>query len=107
VYENKAYRDHLGNLVAADPRTVTTSTNFRTGTFDFEIPAAVSHFSVDIVPQELQTLAAYTPIGWSCRAGADTKSIIPIPISGSSFQGFTVDVKANEAVSCILTVSAA
>ena len=105
VYENPEYRDDTGTPIPADARRVTTSTNFRTGTFDFEISAETQFFSVDIVPSELQTLEDYTPVGWSCRAGADAKTgLTPIPIDGSPFEGFTVDVAANEAVSCILEV---
>ena len=84
---------------------MTTSAIFPTGTFDFEIPAGTNHFSVDVVPQELQTLNGFTPVGWSCRAGSTDLPITSIPIDGSDFSGFTVDVSANEAVSCILEVT--
>jgi hypothetical protein len=105
IYENPGYRDDDGNPISAEARRVTTSTNFRTGTFDFEISSGSEYFSVDIVPSELQTLDDYTFAGWSCRAGADTKTHVPIEIDGSTFEGFTVDVKANEAVSCVLEVT--
>lgn len=105
VFENSSYRDDEGNLVTADARRVTTSRNFRTGTFDFEISGESDFFSVDVVPSELQTLGEYTAVGWSCRSGATPKTLTSIPISGSSFDGFTVNVLANEAVSCILEVS--
>ena len=105
IFENPAYRDDSGNPISAEARRVTTSTNFRTGTFDFEISSGSEYFSVDIVPSELQTLDGYGFAGWSCRAGADPKTTVPIPISGSSFEGFTVDVRANEAVSCVLSVT--
>ena len=105
IYENPGYRDDNGNPISAEARRVTTSTNFRTGTFDFEISSGSEYFSVDIVPSELQTLGDYAFAGWSCRAGADSKTHVPIPIAGSTFEGFTVDVKANEAVSCVLEVT--
>lgn len=105
VYENLEYRDDTGAVVDAEARRVTTSSAFRTGTFDFEIPSGVDYFSVDVVPQELQTLSSYNFVGWSCRAGADAKSTTSIAIPDSSWEGFTVDVNANEAVSCILEVS--
>lgn len=105
VYENRQYRDDAGQIVSDVPRVVTTSANFKTGTFDFDIPASTDFFSVDIVPQELQTLTGFTFEGWSCRAGGNAKSLTSIGITDSDFEGFTVDVAANEAVSCILTVS--
>lgn len=105
VFENSSYRDESGDPVVAEARRVTTSNNFRTGTFDFEISGGSDYFSVDIVPSELQTLGDYTAVGWSCRAGATPKTLTSIPISDSSFDGFTVDVYANEAVSCILEVT--
>ncbi len=105
VYENVEYRDESGTPIEADARRVTTSSNFRTGTFDFEIPGGSGSFSVDVVPQELQTLNGYLPSGWTCRVGGVEKTITDIPIDGSFFSGFTIDIAANEAASCILTVT--
>jgi hypothetical protein len=105
VYENSEYRDDTGAVVSTEPRVVTTSSSFRTGTFDFDIPPSTDYFSVDVVPQGLETLTGYAFGGWSCRAGGAPKGITPIPITDSTFQGFTVDVAANAAVSCILTVT--
>jgi prepilin-type N-terminal cleavage/methylation domain-containing protein len=106
VYENAAYRDNAGNPVPADPRRVTTSKNFRTGTFDFDIPASTAFFTVDVVPQNLATVTGYTPVGWSCRVGGAVKPVrATIPIAESAYTGISVDVKPNEAVSCILEVS--
>lgn len=107
VYENVEYRDDTGTLVDAEARRVTTSAFFRTGTFDFEIPSSSAYFSVDVVPQELETLSSFTPVGWSCRVGASSKAVAPIliPPVGNTWEGFTVDIYANEAVSCILEVS--
>ena len=104
VYENSEYRTDDGTPVDAESRVVTTSATFRTGTFDFDIPASTDYYSVDIVPQELQTLEDYDFVDWSCRAGATSKSTTSINIDGSTFEGVTVDIGANEAVSCILTV---
>ncbi len=105
VYENVEYRDSSGTPIEADARRVTTSTSFRTGTFDFEIPGGSGSFSVDVVPQELQTLNGYLPSGWTCRVAGVEKTITDIPIDGSFFSGFTIDIAANEAASCILTVT--
>ncbi len=105
VYENVEYRDDAGTPVEAEARRVTTSAIFRTGTFDFEIPSTSSYFTVDVIPQELETLSGFTPVGWSCRAGASSKTITSIPIDGSPWEGFGVDIYANEAVSCVLEVA--
>ena len=106
VYENPGYRDQAGNPIDADARRVTTSQNFRTGTFDFEISAGSNHFEVDIVPSELQTLAGYTMDSWSCRNGGDPKNIENvIAIDGNpTFTGIEVHVRANEAISCTMKV---
>lgn len=107
VYENADYRDDTGVSLGAEPRRVTTSTNFRTGTFDFEISDSSDFFEVDIVPSELQTLGSYNFVGWTCRSGATDKTgdMTTIPIDGSSFEGFALNVLPNEAVSCVMEVS--
>ena len=46
---------------------MTTSAIFRTGTFDFEIPSSSTHFEVDVVPQELETLSGYNFVDWTCN----------------------------------------
>jgi prepilin-type N-terminal cleavage/methylation domain-containing protein len=106
VYENSEFRDDDGVVIGSEVRRVTTSSTFKTGTFDFEIPSDTEYFDVDIVPQELQTQAGYTPVGWSCRAGADARvpeAVIDVP--DSAYDGITVRVRPNEAVSCILEVT--
>lgn len=106
VYENSAYFDASGTQIEADPRRVTTSVQFKTGTFDFEISDATPYFDVDIVPSALETLTGYTFQGWSCKAGPDTKTLDTIDLGpDTDFEGFQVDVKPNEAVSCVLSVS--
>jgi hypothetical protein len=104
-YENPQYRDDTGAVVTADSRRVSTSAAFRTGTFDFEIPSSVSHYSVDVMPQEWEQLTQLTPLGWSCRVGTTPRATTSIPIDGSAWTGITVDVYPNEAVSCIVTVA--
>ncbi|MFK7916972.1 MAG: hypothetical protein AB8G14_02750 [Ilumatobacter sp.] len=115
IYENTAFRDDAGTVIDSPTRRVTTSDSFKTGTFDFDISDGTEYYDVDVVPQELQTLAAYEPVGWSCRSGADSRTTTAIPIptvedDGSAgtadFEGITVRVRPNEAVSCILTVTA-
>ncbi len=108
VYENSEYRDDTGAVVPADTRRVSTSATFRTGTFDFEIPSSSAFFMVDVVPQELETLTGFTFQGWSCKAGGVAKTgsdIDSIDVVDSDYEGVTVSVYPNEAVSCIMTVS--
>lgn len=107
IYENPDYRDDTGTSLNAEARRVTTSSTFQTGTFDFEISDSSAFFSVDVVPSELQTLDSYNFVGWTCRAGATDKTagMTTIPIDGSAYEGFAIDVYANEAVSCIMEVS--
>ncbi len=99
VYENSETRD-ASNTPTGDPtRTVTTSSLYRTGTFDFEIAGALP-YHVDVIPQSLQTLEGFNPVGgaggsgWTCRAGSTdlTGSVTVQAIPASSFFKFTVDV---------------
>ena len=111
VYENPEFRDQAsGTVVSTEARTVTTSQLFRTGTFDFDIPGGATYL-VDLVPQSLGTLDDYLPDtaagpgGWTCRAGAITKTPVLIPITDSIWSGITVPVGPNEAVSCTLSMT--
>jgi hypothetical protein len=104
-FENPTYRNDAGVLVEARARTVTTSANFRTGTFDFDLSDSSRFFDVDVFPAQLQTNENYDFVGWSCRSGADPRNPDPRLIDGSTFEGFTVRVGTNEAVSCTMSVS--
>jgi prepilin-type N-terminal cleavage/methylation domain-containing protein len=112
IYENRQYRTAAGVPVTAagggalPARSVTTSSTFRTGTFDFDIAASSPYYSVDIVPQGLNTLGGFAPVSWTCKSGAVLKTFdATISIPDSAFTGFTIKVKPNEAISCILKVS--
>jgi hypothetical protein len=103
VYENTEYRiAATGDVIDDEVRRVTTSSVFRTGTFDFEIPSTVSAYEVDIVPQSLDTLSGFTPVGWSCKAGT---TFTTTEIDPAGWERLTVNVEPNQAVSCVLTVS--
>lgn len=114
VYENTAYWDDDGDLVSNNPRKVTTSANFRTGTFDYEIGSDSDFFTTRISIQSLQHLSGFAPDltvspdkrGWTCRAGATnlTSQIVVTPIGSSHWGSITVPVRSNQAVSCILNV---
>jgi hypothetical protein len=111
VYENPEFRDQAdGMVVSTEARTVTTSQLFRTGTFDFDIPGGTTYV-VDLVPQSLATLDDYVPDtvagpgGWTCRAGAATKTPVLIDIGDPIWSGITIPVGPNEAVSCTLSMT--
>ncbi len=104
-YQNSAVTDSSGDPVEMEPSVVTTDAVFRTGTFDFAIPGG-QYITVDVLPQNFSELTGYTPGSWSCKAGVDNRSVnlLTVPDSGG-WQGIQVQVAANEAVSCTLTVS--
>ena len=103
-FENPTYRNDAGTMIEAQARTVTTSVSFRTGTFDFDLSDSSRYFDVDVFPAQFQTNENYDFIEWSCRSGAESRTPSPRPIDGSTFEGFTVRVATNEAVSCTMTV---
>lgn len=84
---------------------VTTNQQFTTGTFDFAIPNG-EYVTVEIRPQNYSELTAYTPASWSCKAGVSNRSFDLVDLEGSNvWKGIRVQVAANEAVSCTLTVN--
>lgn len=104
-YQNSAVTDAAGDPVELEPSVVTTDAVFRTGTFDFAIPSG-DYITVDILPQNFSELTGYNPGSWSCTAGVDNRpvTLVDVPDSGG-WQGIQVQVSANEAVSCTMTVT--
>lgn len=84
-----------------DQKTVTTTSQFRGGTFDFQTTSSVNP---TLTLQNLTDLQHYTPVSWSCTAKGQPRSFTTTPISGSPWSSITVTVAANEAVSCTQTV---
>jgi hypothetical protein len=105
TYQTTSMTDSTGAPIEFQQTVVTTSRQFPSGTFDYDIPSGKS-VTVEIQPQNLDTLKGYTPAAtpWVCKAGANAKSFTTVPISGSAFTGIRVTVSANEAVSCLLQV---
>lgn len=107
-YENTGYVDDSGNPTS-DLRTVYTNDVFKSGTLDFEHGPSDAYFDVDIVPRNVAGLGDYTFDNWSCRvAGVDLVSpdIVVSDLAGiPGWKQLTVRVRANEAVSCVHTVS--
>ena len=104
-YQTAAMTDSVGAPVVFEPSFVVTNQQFLTGTFDF--PIANGQFvTVDVMPQNYQELSVYTPGAWTCRAGNQDRpfTLIDIPEAGT-WKGVRVQVSANEAVSCQLSVT--
>ena len=54
----------------------------------------------------MSDLTQYTGGTWSCKAGVSNRAVTTIPpAAGSSWTGMSVVVGANEAVSCVHTVT--
>jgi hypothetical protein len=103
TYQHTATTSSGGLPLVASLDTVTTTSSYQSGTFDFAIPNG-EYVTVDIQPLTTSGLGGYTPNGWSCKAGGVAKSFQTIPIDGSPWQGIRVQVRANEAISCIQQV---
>ncbi|HSB85293.1 MAG TPA: vWA domain-containing protein [Ilumatobacteraceae bacterium] len=81
-----------------DQKVVTTTSYFRGGTFDFQTTSSVSP---TITLQSTSDLTHYSPVSWSCTAKGQPRSFTTTPIAGGPWQSITVNVAANEAVSCV------
>ena len=104
--------DPRGDVAAADPFTyqnsqdltiATTSQQYRSGTFDFDLPGGTP-ITVDITPVNLSNLSKYAPVSWSCKAGGADYPFTATPIAGSEWSKITLTVAPNLAISCIQTV---
>jgi hypothetical protein len=83
----------------------TTGPSARAQTFDFDMSDGLSRI-VKIEPGDMSDLTQYTGGSWSCKAGVSNRPVTVIPpAAGSSWTGMSVLVGANEAVSCIHTVT--
>ena len=82
--------------------TVTTTNQFKGGTFDFQTTTSVTP---TITPQISDDSDYYTPVGWACTAKGQPRAFTSATVPGQSpWQSITVSVAANEAVSCVQTV---
>ena len=104
TYQHSASSSSGGLPLQATMDVVTTTRSFASGTFDFSIPNG-EFITVEIRPVDMSGLTRYTPIGWACTAGGAAKTIQTFPITGSPWTGIRVQVRANEAVSCVQTVN--
>jgi hypothetical protein len=88
----------------ASLNTITTTKTYQSGTFDFAIPDG-EYVTIEIQPLTSSGLQGYTPDSWSCKAGGAAKTFQTFPIAGSPWTGIRVQVRANEAISCIQQVN--
>ena len=103
TYQNTAVVDSASAPQSSGLTTVTTSSEFPSGTFDFSIPKG-DYVDVTVAPTNLSSIAGYQPVGWSCRARGAARSFTPVP-GDSTWTGITVRVSVNEAMSCRLEVT--
>lgn len=104
TYQKTAITDSTGNSLISDMTVVTTTNAFTSGTFDLNISDGTFR-TVQIQPSNLSSLTGYISGTWSCKAGVTPRTFTTVPIAGSPFTGISVRVAANEAVSCIQTVT--
>ena len=105
IYQRSAVLDPVGVPLEVQQTTVTTSQQFTAGTFDMTIPDG-QFVTVEVRPQNYDALTAYTPGLWSCQAGITPRSFEAFDLGvGGGWEGIRVQVAANEAVACTLSVS--
>ncbi len=104
TYQNTRITNSAGNPIGSELRVVTTTAVYPSGTFDFDI-ASGTYVDVTLEPTNTSGLLAYLPGTWTCRAGSSPRAVTTFPIGTAGWRGLTVRVAANEAVSCIHSVT--
>lgn len=104
TYQHTASTSAGGLPLAASLNTVTTTKTYQSGTFDFAIPDG-EYVTIEIQPLISSGLQSYTPGSWSCKAGGVPKTFETFSVAGSPWTGIRVQVRANEAISCIQQVN--
>lgn len=103
----------IGSANAADPftyqssvdlTTATTSSQYRSGTFDYDLAGGVS-MEVTISPMATSVLDLYDPAGWTCRSAGISYPFTTTPIDGGPWTSITLTVSPNKAVSCVQQVT--
>ena len=102
----------VGSAAAADPFTyqnsvdlkvATTSSLYRSGTFDYDLSGGAS-VQATITPLNLSELTHYEPVSWSCKSSGVAIPFTTTPISGTIWSKVSLTVAPNMAISCIQTV---
>ena len=103
----------VGSVAAADPFTyqnsvdlkvATTSSLYRSGTFDYTLVGGKS-VSASITPMNLSSLSKYTPVGWACKSAGAAYPFTTTAVAGSAWSQINLTVGPNEAISCVQTVA--
>lgn len=107
AYENTAlWSDVRGGASVDVARTVVSTSGANpAANFDRAVPASQGQVVIDVEPQHLAPLAAYSFSHWECAAGPVSRSFDAIPIDGSQYEGVSVVVGAHESVSCVMFVT--
>jgi hypothetical protein len=99
----------VGSANAADPftyqssvdlTTATTSSQYRSGTFDYDLSGGGT-VSVDIYPIDTSTLSDYAHAGWTCKSGGGDYPFVATAIDGGQWTKITLTVAPNTAISCV------
>lgn len=102
----------VGSAAAADPFTyqnsvdltiATTSSLYRSGTFDFDLSGGTTVVA-DITPLNVSGLDKYEPVSWTCKSAGTNYPFTTTPIAGSPWSKITLTVAPNQAISCVQTV---
>jgi hypothetical protein len=89
----------VGSSPAADPFTyqnsvdltiATTSSLYRSGTFDFDLSGGTTVVA-DITPMNVSGLGNYEPVSWTCKAAGANYPFTTTPIAGSPWSKITLD----------------
>lgn len=89
---------------SVDMTTATTSAQFRSGTFDFDLAGGISQ-TVTITPLITSDLSMYHPAGWTCKAGGAAYPFTTTPVNGGPWSSITLTVTPNQAISCVNAVT--
>jgi hypothetical protein len=101
----------VGTASAADPFSylnsktstyVTTSSLYKSGTFDFQTAIPIE---VTLTTQNQTGLERYTPVSWACKSSGVSVPITTAAVPGSPWPSVTVTVAPNSAISCVQTVA--
>jgi len=106
TYQTTSIIDSAAASQSGGLTTVTTSSEFPSGTFDFSIPRG-DYVDVTMVPTDLSSIAGYKPVGWTCRARGSNRSFGSVAVPDSLWTGISLRVSVNEAMSCRLEVAPA
>jgi len=104
TYQKTALSDAAGKAIVSDMTVITTTKQFSSGTFDLNISDGTFR-TVEIQPLNLSDLSGYTSGTWSCKAGVTPRTFTLVSTASPIFSGIRVKVSANEAVSCVQTVT--